>query len=127
MASPKKVFAKLNISVKTHFCFLHVFLTLLLSFRLSISYTYRHFFFFIFFLKYSKATSTEEFSLYTYWCLIYIFLGLGMGRGREFREFFFICFRMGGRGTAFGFCMSIVLPFLCLVPAVTRHKKGIWM
>ena len=127
MASPKKIFAKLNISIKPHFCFLHVFLSLLLSFRLFISYTYMHFFSSILFLKVLKNNVHRIISLYTYWCLIYIFLGLGMGRGREFREGFFICFRMGWRGDCIPILHVYCATFHVSGSCVTRHKKGIWM
>ena len=75
-------------------------------------------------LKYSKASSTEEFLCIYIECLIYIFHGLGMGRGREFQGGFFIGFQDGGKGGLLS-DFATVPPFMCLVPAVTRHKKGI--
>ena len=123
MATIKKLFAKLNISIKIHFCFLHVFCHFCCPFAyLFLTHTCI-FFSFVLFLKYSKATSTEEFLCIHTECLIYIFLGLGMGRGREFREVFssVLGWGMGGLHSDF----ATVLPFMCPVPAVTRHKKGI--
>ena len=106
MASPKKLFAKLNISIKTHFVSYTFYVTFAVILLIYFLHMHAFFLFHIFF-KVLKSNVHRIFFLCIHIeCLIYIFLGLGgYGEGSEFREVFSSVFGREG-GTAFWFLHS---------------------
>ena len=103
MASPKKLFAKLNLSIKTHFCFLHVFVVTFAFRSLIFSYTYMHFFSFIFFFN-TQRQRQQKFSVYILSVSFTFSLGWVWGGIGNLGRCFSSVLGWGEGGTAFQFC-----------------------
>ena len=127
MASPKKLFAKLNISIKTHFVSYTFYVTFAVILLIYFLHMHAFFLFHIFFKVLKSNVHRNFFSVYILNVSFTFSLGwVGMGRGRNLGRFSHR-FLEGKGGLHSDFCIAIVVPFMCLVSAVTRHKKGIRM
>ena len=102
MASHKQLFAKLNISIKNHFCFLHGFSHFCCHFAYLLL-THTCIFSLSYYFKVLKRIVHKN-SLYIYWMSHLHFPWVGYGEGSGISGRLFIGFRMGVRGTTFRFC-----------------------